>query len=161
MFGPWNVYVLSDSRNSLTRIAPFSVETPYPYHEGPQISPDGTRIAFLHLGDIWLVNVDGTGLVNLTSHGNAWSPPVWSPDGSRIAYDFFSEDLDYIGIITLDGAEPEIQVGSGLGRPDWSPDGTRIVFQFPAVGWGSQMLTGAASKSCLAGHQSQATEVVS
>ncbi|MCX7599241.1 MAG: hypothetical protein N2512_10320 [Armatimonadetes bacterium] len=61
------------------------------FHDGaPAWSPDGTQIAF-HSDrggnyDIWVVNVDGTGLTRLTSADENEGFPVWKPDGSRIAF---------------------------------------------------------------------------
>jgi Tol biopolymer transport system component len=132
--GPWNMYVMEGGRTTLAMVDSFSVEAPYPYRVGPQLSPDGTRLAFLHYHDIWQMNLDGTGKARLTMHGNAWSPPVWSPDGRRIAYDYWDEenpDDNDIGIVTIDGSEPEVRIESGFGSPDWSPDGTQLVFSHP------------------------------
>ena len=56
----------------------------------PAVSPDGSRIAFMSQRDgnweVYVVNVDGTGLVRLTTNHANDGLPVWSPDGSSIAY---------------------------------------------------------------------------
>ena len=79
-------------------------------------SPDGSRIAFRKaapsgLGDIHVVDVDGTNLVNLTAALGANSSfPAWSPDGGRIAFeasfvdpaDGFSRPAD-IYVVNADG----------------------------------------------------------
>jgi len=61
----------------------------------PSWSPDGTRIAFTgiyrcpHAGglDIWVMNADGSGKVDLTDDdGTDDVHPAWSPDGTRIAF---------------------------------------------------------------------------
>jgi Tol biopolymer transport system component len=48
----------------------------------PVFSPDGTKIAFdYELGmDIWKINLDGTGLTNVTNTPERWErSPDWGP----------------------------------------------------------------------------------
>ena len=58
--------------------------------QSPAFSPDGSKIAFLRGSgdlDIFTVNIDGTGLKNLTNDPEGQEiDAAWSPDGSRIAY---------------------------------------------------------------------------
>ena len=49
----------------------------------PAWSPDGRRIAFRSRFDLFVVNVDGSGLRRLARNGSA---PTWSPDGRTIAF---------------------------------------------------------------------------
>ena len=95
----------------------------------PHWSPDGTRIAF-HAGvgpqaptEIYVVGVDGTGLMNLTNTPDRFeSYPAWSPDGRRIA--FWG---DFNQIITVDGSGASVPVTKG-GCPSWSPGGEAMAF---------------------------------
>ena len=47
------------------------------------------KIAFISdregSGDVWIMNADGSAPVNLTQ-GRDCASPVWSPDGTQIAY---------------------------------------------------------------------------
>jgi Tol biopolymer transport system component len=59
----------------------------------PQWSPDGSKILFRGTvddrTDLYTINVDGTGLVNVTAGITQLSSkldPAWSPNGSRIAF---------------------------------------------------------------------------
>jgi TolB protein len=118
----------------------------------PSWSPGGTRLAFTrsaHFGfepqnaDIFTVGADGTGVVNLIgdppgSSTPSENEPVWSPDGSRIA--FTSSRGSGPGIHTI-GADGEARKTLTSGHrdffPDWSPDGRHIVFQRYVVAGGA------------------------
>lgn len=109
----------------------------------PAWSPDGAQIAFRSMNDgpfdsygrIYIINVDGTGLRQLTpdSPPDAYTTdegPTWSPDGSKIAFSRFGVlhviNADGTGLTAFD--TPEL-----AGYPDWSPDGTRIAYQGDAT----------------------------
>lgn len=51
----------------------------------PAASPDGRRIAFVHHGHIWLMNLDGGGVKQLSSSNSGEKSPSWSPDGKWLA----------------------------------------------------------------------------
>ncbi|NQZ77008.1 MAG: PD40 domain-containing protein [Ekhidna sp.] len=50
------------------------------------ISPDGSKIAFTYKGDIYIVDSDGGNATPLTIDDSYDYMPVWSPDGSSIAF---------------------------------------------------------------------------
>jgi TolB protein len=109
----------------------------------PRWSPDGSRFVFSkfggrdrHWGDIFVANLDGTDVVNLTNHEANDTKPVWSPDGLRIVFGSNrakvpggSEDYE-IWVMNADGSAPTCLSNSAGGdfRPDWSPDGLTIAF---------------------------------
>ena len=100
----------------------------------PQISPDGTRIAYVRMsGDvmsdrdtpsIWLIDVASGRQRPLVS--GAASSPRWSPDGRRIAYVAGQQ----LHVIWLDsGAEaPVTNLPDSPHGLAWSPDGGRIAY---------------------------------
>jgi Tol biopolymer transport system component len=51
-----------------------------------QISPDGSQIAFCYKGDVWKVAAAGGSAVRLTTQSSYECNPIWSPDGSKIAF---------------------------------------------------------------------------
>jgi uncharacterized protein YjdB len=104
----------------------------------PKWSPDGTKILFHGVvdgrPDLYVVNVDGTGLFNVTATTPAEMTdrrhPVWSPDGSRIAFIGAVGGQHKVWSIKADGTDAR-QVTTDAGFdiwPSYSPDGTRIAF---------------------------------
>ncbi|MEW2164016.1 cell wall-binding repeat-containing protein [Streptomyces sp. NPDC007084] len=55
----------------------------------PAMSPDGTRVAFVRtvdsVGELFVINVDGTGERRLTTGAHA-TAPEWAPSGSKIVF---------------------------------------------------------------------------
>jgi Tol biopolymer transport system component len=101
------------------------------YREYPRWSPDGAKIVFSGedftqsggeggYRDIWVMNADGSGHVNLTNTATGTQrDPYWSPDGSRIVYR--SEPTgETLVIIDPDGANPTPLGMSGDNHPTWS-----------------------------------------
>jgi len=91
------IYVVNDDGTGLAVVA--DIKGVYPFQ--PQWSPDGTMLVFeaempVSPGseatdernfDIFRVNGDGTGLIDLTPTTDLTENyPIWSPDGSTIAY---------------------------------------------------------------------------
>ncbi len=80
--------------------------------------------------DIYVMQADGTGLVQLTDHPGDAGFPAWSPDGRRIAFGS-GRDGDFdIYVMQADGTGL-VQLTDHPGRdgwPAWSPDGRRIAF---------------------------------
>ena len=52
----------------------------------PGISPDGGEIAFVSAGDIWVVPVVGGEARLLIAHAASDERPLYSPDGTRLAF---------------------------------------------------------------------------
>jgi len=113
------------------------------FADQPAWSPDGQRIAFRRqqLGegsDIWVMNSNGSGAVNLSGfHGDtSQGSPTWSPvlgDGSQwIAYSHAEGGSAQIWAMRADGTlHRQVTTAANVfdDQPTWSPDGARIVFQ--------------------------------
>jgi Tol biopolymer transport system component len=52
----------------------------------PAISPDGETVVFSYRGDLWRVPSSGGQAIQMTVHAAYDFMPVWSPDGSKIAF---------------------------------------------------------------------------
>ena len=84
-------------------------------------SSDGSRLAFdaQYGGGVWIVGVDGSGLLEVPRGGQ----PQWSPTGSRLAF----RSAGGIWVINADGSGRR-QVASVGRLPVWSSDGSRIAY---------------------------------
>jgi Tol biopolymer transport system component/imidazolonepropionase-like amidohydrolase len=98
----------------------------------PAIAPDGTRIVFAALGDLWIAPA-ATGDVTptrITSDVFVETDPAWSPDGTQLA---FSSDRD--GSMDLWVRDLKSNVDRKLApramSAAWSPDSTRLAFLDP------------------------------
>jgi hypothetical protein len=86
---------------------------------------------------LYRVNADGSGLALLTGGNEYDSGPVWSPDGSHLAFERHASNR---GLQPTYGIYVMNRDGTGVRRltecarscseagPSWSPDGTRISF---------------------------------
>ena len=113
----------------------------------PQLSPDGTRVAFTRVNvdekrtgyetSIWAVATSGGEAPVRMTNGKHDAQPRWSPDGKRIAFVRAGEKDEagktkppQIALLSLEGGEARIitDLPKGASSPLWSPDGKRIAF---------------------------------
>ena len=72
----------------------------------PAISPDGKTIVFSYKGDLFTVPAVGGQARQITTNAAYDAYPVWSPDGSRIAFSSTREGSFDIYVIDKDGGVP-------------------------------------------------------
>jgi dipeptidyl aminopeptidase/acylaminoacyl peptidase len=101
--------------------------------DAPAISPDGTRVAFVHDpdGSVWTAPIDGSkDAARLFFDRGKDGELQWSPDGRALAFTSDRGDHSFVGIYRND-ATPIAYLAPATSRdfsPQWSPDGTRIAF---------------------------------
>ena len=80
--------------------------------------------------DLFITNMDGTGLRSLTNLPTVDSEPSWHPDGSKIIFHSYVNDDFDIYTINVDGSELTrlTNVQGNDNWPKWSPDGSLIAF---------------------------------
>lgn len=93
----------------------------------PQVMTE--KIVFDHNGHIYIMNPDGSNQIRLTTDPANEQQPVWSPDGTRIA---FAKEVFYslqIFVMNADGSGATQLTNEGHNyAPAWSPDGAQIAF---------------------------------
>jgi len=96
----------------------------------PVISPDGSKVAFAALGDIYVMPIGGRP-ENITTDRALDTDPAWSPDGSQLVYssDKNSEHLQlWIRDMRTGQSRQVTHLTTQPQGATWSPDGKRIAF---------------------------------
>ena len=97
----------------------------------PALSPDGKRIVFEALNQLWVMDIGGKPQ-QLTSDKYYKEDPAWSPDGKRIAYSSDkagTEDIYVFDLATKTEKRVTTAADSAEVSPAWSPDGRMLAFQ--------------------------------
>lgn len=94
-----DVYILDTMGQRYDRIT----STGLPKSNNVAVSPDGTAVVFVQLWQLWIVNVDGSNLTQLTLNGGNW--PDWSPDGKWIVYTNGGDKNGHLWLMKPDGRE--------------------------------------------------------
>ena len=96
--------------------------------QSPTLS--GTQIAFSYGGEIWIVSREGGDAQRLVTGSDRLRGPIFSPDGTMIAYTGNYNGNDDIYVVPATGGEPErltyhpgIDIAIG-----WTPDGKSVLF---------------------------------
>ncbi|UCG62066.1 MAG: PD40 domain-containing protein [Candidatus Zixiibacteriota bacterium] len=132
----WGLYIQNADGTGLTCLVPEGEFLPW----YPHWSADGEKIVFAGFYDyetpdqnneIFVINVDGTGLTRLTYNPASDGAPCWSPNGRKIAFLSTRDGNSEVYVMNADGTEQTNLTNceeADDGRPDWSPDGKKIAF---------------------------------
>lgn len=94
------------------------------------VSPDGQRIVFDMLGDLYTIPITGGQATPLLTGLAFESQPRFSPDGRRIAFVSDRSGADNLWVMSLDGRDT-VQLSHRLSgafiSPEWTPDGNYVV----------------------------------
>ncbi|HZQ51852.1 MAG TPA: S41 family peptidase [Bryobacteraceae bacterium] len=104
--------------------------TPTPSFSDPALSPDHSEIAFVSGGDIWTVPAKGGVARLLVSHPATESRPLYSPDGTQLAFTSTRTGNGDIYVLTLaTGQLARLTYSDTLDLLDgWSRDGKWLYF---------------------------------
>lgn len=106
----------------------------------PAWSRDGNRIAFrgnsaAGATDIWVMNVNGTGLRQLNADPVPDSQPTWSPDGAFIAWSRGVGDTARLWVMRDDGTGSRVlpigDQGEQVDEPLWLADASTVANSSP------------------------------
>lgn len=105
--------------------------------EQPNLSPDGSRIAFVSYRSgtprIWVMDSTGANQTALATGSESYVPesaPSWSPDGTQLVYTSTRSGMSQVFVIPAAGGAP-LQLShemNGAFNPVWSADGSQIYF---------------------------------
>jgi TolB protein len=101
----------------------------------PSVSRDGSTMIFASTRhsmhpDLYMKDVDGVAVTQLTSDPSSDVQPTLSPDGHRVAFTSDRNGNWDIWVVNIDGQQP-VQVTTTTAHevhPSWSPDGRNLVF---------------------------------
>jgi hypothetical protein len=114
------------------------VPSPLPVLDQVRLSPDGTRLAVIVRGDIWVYDLGGRPPIKLTS-GGGLDMPFWSPAGTEIVYASFQSPFRLFSVPIEVGSTPTPVSPLGHYHPHgWSPDGRDLITvlnSYSPTGW--------------------------
>ena len=121
-----HIYLINEDGSGLRQLTKGNYDDSH-----PTWSPDGARIAFSRIGEIWSIGADGTDEKTVTSNSiENCLEPAWSHHDMKIAYTK-SLYIDEIAVMNTDGTDQKdlIRNISGFNSlPTWSNNNQEIFF---------------------------------
>jgi Tol biopolymer transport system component len=138
--GGYQIFVINADGSNLRNLADNSGL----YDAAPSFSSDGSKIVYCHsyssFNHVYTMNCRGMGRFEVTHDGMTPGPPVWSPDGTQIAFAAKSDSANYHWAIYIVDAEgTNLHAITDFIIPDegikisWSPQGQEIAFALDSL----------------------------
>lgn len=100
----------------------------------PAISPDGKKVCFVYMKDLWTVSINGGEAKRLTNTDADEYSPVFSPDNQWIAFNSNRDGINKIFIIPAEGGLAKAVSNEPLTFQDWYNDGDHLLAIFDGFG---------------------------
>src|SRR6187549_599135 len=120
--------ICGDAALAQRRADALAYQVTYSATYDPSLSPDGKQMVYITqiLGreQLFIRNVDGSGVFQLTKDDAHHEDPAWSPDGKRIAFVYIKDELEVISLINIDGTGRKELTPRNVKtiHPNWHPD---------------------------------------
>lgn len=120
--GRWQPYTMNDDGSNVRRLLTSDQDV-----LNVEVSPDGSKLAYICGAEICLMSPDGSNPRVLLQNGMRKDHLAWSPDSSLLAFTQLNPTTGKSGVYVLDMQGNNRQVVSNGGWSNWSPSGTQLV----------------------------------
>ena len=143
VFTRGNAIWVANADGSDAREVPGVPKSPWPADRLPDLSPDGSTIAFFHpatspiYGDVWVIPVGGGQARQLTFDSCESGWPSWTPDGRSIVFSSARGGSLTLWRVPATGGTPApLTTGAGEDtEPDISADGRTLLYGTQRKSW--------------------------
>ncbi len=93
--------------------------------DGPDVSPDGKRIAFIARKDgvpnVFVIDIDGTNKRQVTTRKSPCGRVKWSPDGKQLSFVSFEGKYPQLFVVLAEGGDPKqlTKLDGGVNFAHW------------------------------------------
>jgi TolB protein len=100
----------------------------------PSPNPDGTRLVYISVTagkeQLFTMNADASGAVQITREEADHEDPAWSPDGKKIAYTLITKSEERIYVMNPDGSGAHAVSPAKVRaiHPAWSADSKKVIY---------------------------------
>lgn len=154
-----HIYVMSQTGGGARRVTANPESNLSAVNSNAVWSPDNKKLAFVSNRDgndeIYVINVDGSGLTRLTNNPASDTHPTFSPDGTRIAFESNRDGRPQLYTMKSDGTDVKrlTTINADDRKPYWCPscverivfssnrDGVNLIYAINADGSGLVRLT--------------------